>query len=122
MPELLTPQEIVSNLRDEGLIGAAAAMQLEQRILAYGAKEREQGRIEGITATVKKGEGALYRVKGSGQRGGAEKILSAQRALLPAEVMTQQQIAEAQDKGYRRGFRDGQQSKTFTERNPRGIR
>lgn len=122
MPEPLTPQEIVSNLRDEGLIGAGAAMQLEQRILAYGAREREQGRIEGMTAAVKKGEGALYRARGSGQRTGAEKVLSAMRAMLPAEVMARQQIAEAQDKGYRRGFRDGQQSKTFTERNPKGIR
>jgi hypothetical protein len=48
---ILSPQEIVSNLCDSGLINRAAADLLEQRIVAYAesraAQARQEGRLEG---------------------------------------------------------------------------
>jgi len=112
---VLTPQEIAAYLCDAGQIDRAAAVLLEQRIIAYGEtlaeRAREAGRIEGLTEAIKKAEATSNRTKGDRQKAGTDKIIWAMQGLLPAEAALRREIAKAKDQGYRRGYRAGQQSK-----------
>jgi len=121
----LSPQEIVSNLRDSGLISQATAGLLEQRIVAYAAscaaQAREEGRIQAITEAVKKAEGTVNRTRGEGQKSAAGRVLWAVKGLLPTEAAMRYEIAKADTRGFHRGFHQGKQS-ADTERNPRGHR
>jgi hypothetical protein len=121
----LSPQEIVSNLCDSGLIDRAAAALLEQRIVAYSesraAQAREEGRLEGIAEAVKKAEATVHRTRGERQRSAADKVLWAVKGLLPAESAMRHELAKARHSSFHRGFRLGKQS-ADNERNPRGHR
>ena len=121
----ITPQEIVTNLRDSGLIAPAAAVLLEQRIIAYAesraAKERNEGKLEAIYEALKKAEATVNRTRGERQKSAADKVLWAIKGLLPTEAATRYDLAKARDGGYHRGFRHGRQS-AHNERNPRGHR
>jgi hypothetical protein len=122
---ILSPQEIVSNLRDSGVIGHATAAILEQRITAYAesraAQAREEGRLEGITDAVKKAEVTVNRTRGERQKSSASRVLWAVKGLLPAESAVRYEIARARNSGYHHGYRQGRQS-ADSERNPRGHR
>jgi hypothetical protein len=122
---ILSPQEIVSNLCDSGLIDRAAADLLEQRIAAYAesraAQARQEGRLEAITEAVRKAEAAVDRTRGERQKSAAGKVLWAVKGLLPTESAMRHEIAKARTSAYHRGFRHGKQS-ADSERNPRGHR
>jgi flagellar biosynthesis/type III secretory pathway protein FliH len=122
---VLSPQEIVSNLRDSGVIDQATAIHLEQRITAYAesraAQGREEGKLEAITDAVKKAEATVNRTRGERQKSAAGKVLWAIRGLLPTESAVRHEIARARTSGYHHGFREGRQS-ADSERNPRGHR
>jgi len=121
----LSPQEIVSNLCDSGLIDRAAAPLLEQRIIAYAesraAQAHKEGRLEAITEAVKKAEATANRTRGERQKSAADKVLWAIKALLPAESAIRHELAKARNSGYHHGFRHGRQT-ADSERNPRGHR
>jgi hypothetical protein len=122
---ILTPQEIVSNLRDSGLIAPASAALLEQRIVAYSesraAQAREEGRLEGLTEAVKKAEATVDRTRGERQKSAAGKVLWAIKNLMPTEAAMRHELSKARDTGYRHGFRQGKQC-ADKEHNPRGPR
>ncbi|MFI5022837.1 MAG: hypothetical protein ACHQRJ_14455 [Alphaproteobacteria bacterium] len=103
-PDVPTPHEIASYLCDAAMIDRATANTLDQR---YAEGARQEDRIEGITAAVKKAEAECRRTRGGRQKAGALKVLSAVRGMLPPEVRARQKIAKAQSQGYRRGYRDG---------------
>ena len=121
----LSPQEIVSNLCDSGLIDRATAALLEQRIVAYAesraAQARQEGRLEAITEAVKKAEAAVDRTRGERQKSAAGKVAWAIKSLLPAESAMRHELAKARNSGYHHGYRHGKQS-ADNERNPRGNR
>ena len=121
----LSPQEIVANLRDSGLLREAAASLLEQRITAYAeqraAQARSEGRLEAITDAMKKAEAAVNRTRGERQKSAAGKVLWAIKGLLPTESVVRYELAKARTSGYHQGYRHGRQS-ADSERNPRGQR
>jgi hypothetical protein len=121
----LSPQEIVSNLRDSGLLDQATAALLEQRITAYSetraAQARIEGRLEAITDAMKKAEATVNRTRGERQKSAASKVLWAIKGLLPTESAVRYELAKARTGGYHHGYREGRQS-ADRERNPRGHR
>ena len=122
---VLSPQEIVSNLRDSGVIDQATAILLEQRITAYAesraAQGREEGKLEALIDAVKKAEATVNRTRGERQKSAASKVLSAIKGLLPAEAARRYELAKARNSGFQYGFREGRQS-AESERNPRRHR
>ncbi len=122
---VLSPQEIVANLRDSGAIQPAAAALLEQRIVAYAeqraAHAREEGKLEALTNAVKKAEATVNRTRGERQKSAAGKVLWAIKGLLPTEAAMRYELAKARSGGFHYGFREGRLS-TGRERNPRGHR
>ena len=100
---LLSPQEIVANLRDSGVIDAGTARRLEIRIIEYGESRSGDGRKEGIEACARRAAAAAAAVRGGSQRTGAQKVLRAVERLLPFGGETQQEA-------YSRGFKDGLQN------------
>src|SRR5271156_3442456 len=122
---VLSPQEIVANLRDSGAINPAAAAILEQRIVAYAesraGQAREEGKLEALTDAVKKAEATVNRTRGERQKSAAGKVLWSIRELLPTDSVMRHEIAKARTSGYRHGYREGRQS-ADSERNPRGHR
>ena len=81
---VLSPQEIVSNLRDSGVIDQATAILLEQRITAYAesraAQGREEGKLEALIDAVKKAEAtATADFSTDSERGGRPRTASAIR-------------------------------------------
>jgi len=122
---VLSPQEIVANLRDSGAINPAAAAILEQRIVAYAesraGQAREEGKLEALTDAVKKAEATVNRTRGERQKSAAGKVLWAIRGLLPTESAVRYELARARTGGYHHGYREGRQS-ADRERNPRGHR
>jgi len=118
--DALTPKEIVAYLWDAGWIASGVRGPLEQRILACVEQARNEGRLEAIAEAVNKAEQAVKHTKGDRQRAVAQRVLSAVKALLPSEAAKNHELAKAQEQGYGRGFRDGQQS-AAKERNPRSV-
>ena len=121
----LSPQEIVSNLCDSGLIDRATAALLEQRIVAYAesraAQARQEGRLEAIAEAVKKAEATVDRTRGERQKSAAGKVLWAIKNLMPTEAAMRHELAKARNSGYHHGFRHGKQC-ADKEHNPRGPR
>jgi hypothetical protein len=121
----LSPQEIVANLRDSGLLDQTAAALLEQRIIAYAetraAQARTEGRLEALTDAMKKAEATVNRTRGERQKSAAGKVLWAIRGLLPTESAMRYELAKARTNGFHHGYRQGRES-ADSERNPRGHR
>jgi hypothetical protein len=119
---LLSPEEIVSIVRDSGVIDRGTAALLEQRIVAYcesrAAQARVEGRIEGITEAIKKAQAMVNRTKGGRNRSGADKVLWYIKTLLPAEAARRLELARARNSGFRCGVQYGRQS-SDAERKPR---
>lgn len=93
---LLSPHEIAQGLRDSGLISHGDAHRLEQRIAAWAANEKAEGRREGITESVRRAKIAVAGIKSAAQRAAAEKPLRAIQKLLPQDSPE-----------YQRGYQDG---------------
>lgn len=93
---LLSPHEIAQGLRDSGLISHGDAHRLEQRIAAWAAKEKAEGRREGIIQSVHRAKIAVAGIKSAAQRAAAEKPLRAVQKLLPQDSPE-----------YQRGYQDG---------------
>jgi hypothetical protein len=93
---LLSPHEIAQGLRDSGLISHGDAHRLEQRITAWAANEKAEGRREGITESVRRAKIAVACIKSAAQRAAAEKPLRAVQKLLPQS-----------SEDYQRGYHDG---------------
>ena len=60
---LLSPHEIAQGLRDSGLISQGDAHRLEQRIGAWAANEKAEGRREGIGEAVRRAKIAVAGIK-----------------------------------------------------------
>jgi hypothetical protein len=93
---LLSPHEIAQGLRLSGLISHGDAQRLEQRITAWSANEKAEGRREGITESVRRAKIAVAGIKSAAQRAAAEKPLRAVQKLLPQN-----------SEDYQRGYQDG---------------
>jgi hypothetical protein len=78
-----------------------------------GSHRRDECRINGMTATVKGAEDSFHCTRGDRQKAKAETVLRAVRGLLLLEAAARHGIGKAEDQRYRRGYRGGQQSKTF---------
>jgi hypothetical protein len=92
----LSPHEIAQGLRDSGLISHGDAHRLEQRITAWAANEKAEGRREGIIESVRRAKIAVAGIKSAAQRAAAEKPLRAVQKLLPQDSPE-----------YQRGYQDG---------------
>jgi hypothetical protein len=91
----LSPHDIAQGLRDSGLIKAGDAHRLEQRITAWAATQRAEGRRDGIAEAVRKARIAVGTIKSAAQRAAAEKPLRAVQSLLPKG-----------SEDYKRGYQD----------------
>lgn len=100
MSEILTPHDIVTSLRDSGLIDRGTAHRLEQRIKAWAENQKAEGRKDGIVEAARKANIVLAGIRTAGQRTGAEKVLRELERLLP-------QGAPAAKEAYARGYTDG---------------
>ena len=78
-----------------------------------GSHRRDESRIKGMTAAVKGAEDGFHCTRGDRQKARAETVLRAVRGLLLLEAAARHEIGKAEDQRYRRGYRDGQQGKTF---------
>jgi len=94
---LLSPHEIAQGLRDSGLISHGDAHRLEQRITAWAANEKAEGRREGIIQSVHRAKIAVAGIKSAAQRAAAEKPLRAVQSLLLPKGSEE----------YQRGYQDG---------------
>ena len=74
---LLSPHEIARGLRDSGLISHGDAHRLEERITAWAANEKAEGRRESIIQSVHRAKIAVAGIKSAAQRAAAEKPLRA---------------------------------------------
>jgi hypothetical protein len=92
----LSPHDIAQGLRDSGLIKAGDAHRLEQRITAWAASEKTEGRREGIAEAARRAKIAVAGIKSAAHRAAAEKPLRAVQSLLPPG-----------SEDYQRGYRDG---------------
>ena len=92
----LSPHEIAQGLRDTTRISLWEAEKLEQRITEWAAKEKAEGRREGITEAVRRAKIAVAGIKSAAQRAAAEKPLRAVQKLLPQN-----------SEEYQRGYQDG---------------
>ncbi len=66
-------------------------------------------------------EAAAGRIRGDRQKEGAAKALWAVRGLLPPEAAARHDAAQAEKRGYARGYQAGKHSRNYRERNPRGA-
>src|ERR1700722_2731548 len=80
---LQSPHEIAQGLHDIGRISQGDAHRLEQRITAWAASEKAEGRREGIAEAVRRAKIAVGGIKSAAQRAAAEKTLRAVQKLLP---------------------------------------
>jgi hypothetical protein len=92
----LSPHEMAEALRDSGLIKLVDANRLEQRITAWADAKKAEGRLEGITESLRRAKIAVAGIKSGAQRAAAEKPLQAIQKLLPHH-----------SEDYRRGYQDG---------------
>jgi hypothetical protein len=92
----LSPHEIAQGLRDTTRISLWESEKLEQRITEWAAKEKAEGRREGITEAVRRAKIAVAGIKSASQRAAAEKPLRAVQKLLPQN-----------SEDYQRGYQDG---------------
>ncbi len=93
---LLSPHEIAQGLHDIGRISQGDAHRLQQRITAWAASEKAEGRREGIAEAARRAKIAVAGIKSAAHRAAAEKPLRAVQSLLPPG-----------SEDYRRGYRDG---------------
>jgi hypothetical protein len=96
-PPLLSPHEIAQGLHDIKSISQGDAHRLEQRITAWAASEKAEGRREGITEAARRAKIAIGGIKSAAQRAAAEKALRAVQSLL---------LPKGSDE-YQRGYQDG---------------
>jgi len=93
---LLSPHDIAQGLHDIGRISQGDAHRLEQRITAWAASEKAEGRRDGIAEAVRRAKIAVAGIKSAAQRAAAEKPLRAVQKLLPQG-----------SEDYQRGYQDG---------------
>ena len=94
-PQLLSPHDIAHGLRDIARISLWEANRLEQRITAWAATQRAEGRRDGIAEAVRKAKIAVAGIKSAAQREAAQKPLRAVQSLLPKG-----------SEDYKRGYQD----------------
>ena len=75
------------------------AHRLEQRIFAWGNLQKAEGWRDGLKEAAAKGKSVIRRIRQSGQRAGAMRILRAVEDLLPQNDIV--------NEAYARGFTDG---------------
>jgi flagellar biosynthesis/type III secretory pathway protein FliH len=94
---LLSPHEIAQGLHDIGRISQGDAHRLQQRITAWAASQKAEGRREGIAEAVRRAKIAVAGIKSAAQRAAAQKPLRAVQSLLLPKG----------SEDYQRGYQDG---------------
>src|SRR5208337_2469447 len=83
MTDILSPHEIVTSLRDCGVIDKGTAHRLEQRIKAWAESQKAEGRLDSIAEALRRAQAVVARIRSAAQRAAVEKPRRAIAKLLP---------------------------------------